>query len=91
MGNPGISWGMVTDGATFESLMQALAYANEPGVRMFGRLGKDQGMDARSSDGTRVYQAKYIGNHSFEEAIERAKKELTKFQVCGIGGLGKCR
>jgi len=45
---------------------------------LFGRPGKDGGQDARSGDGTRVFQAKYHEDGSAAKAIADAKKEAAK-------------
>jgi hypothetical protein len=33
--------GLIQDGGTFESLMHAILYAEDPGIILFGRPGKD--------------------------------------------------
>ena len=53
------NWGMINNGGVFELLMHAILYAKDPDVILFGRPGKDAGQDARTADGTIVYQAKY--------------------------------
>jgi hypothetical protein len=72
-----INWGMIQDGSCFESLMHALVFANDPGAILFGRPGKDAGQDARSSDGTTVYQAKHSRDKiTMDDAVASALSEL---------------
>ena len=75
-----LNWGMISDGGAFESLMHALLYAEDPGTVLFGRPGPDAGQDARSADGTVVYQAKYRQGLDMDEAIKLALKELEKIK-----------
>ena len=65
-------------GATFEALATTLIFFEDPKAALFGRRGKDGGQDARSGDGTRVFQAKYHEDGSAAKAIADAKKEATK-------------
>lgn len=62
MQEPDINWAKIGDGATFEALMEAVVFAEDSSARLFGKPGKDQAIYARSADGTKVYQAKYIGS-----------------------------
>jgi len=73
-----LNWGMIQDGGTFESLMHAILYAEDAGMILFGRPGKDAGQDARSSDGAVVYQAKYRQGLTMERAVSLALEELKK-------------
>lgn len=72
------NWGLIREGATFESLMQCLVRAEDPAAHLFGRAGKDLAMDALSSDGARVYQAKFGATMTMNEIIASAKKEVEK-------------
>ena len=74
----GLNWGMIQDGGAFESLMHAILYAEDPGIILFGRPGKDAGQDARTADGTIVYQAKYSHNLHMADAVHLALEELNK-------------
>lgn len=74
----GRNWAFISSGATFESLATTLIFFEDPGAALFGRRGKDGGQDARSSDGTRVYQAKHHIDGSAAKAIADAKKEAAK-------------
>ncbi|HVZ39744.1 MAG TPA: hypothetical protein VHI13_10740 [Candidatus Kapabacteria bacterium] len=74
------NWGMITDGGAFESLMHAILYAENPDIVLFGRPGKDAGQDARSGDGTTVYQAKYRRELTMGSAIPLALKELANIK-----------
>ena len=71
-------WGAIPSGATFEALATALIAFEDPGAALFGREGKDGGQDARSSDGSRVFQAKFHQNGSAASAIRDAKKEASQ-------------
>ena len=71
-----ISWAPVADGGTFESLMHAILYAQDPSTILFGRPGKDAGQDARTASGQVVYQAKYRQQLNMDGAVQLAKDEL---------------
>lgn len=75
---PERNWGQIRSGATFESLATTLVFFEDSGAALFGRRGKDGGQDARSSDGKRVFQAKYHQDGSASKAIADAKKEAAK-------------
>lgn len=74
------NWGMISDGATFESLAQSLLFFERPGTILFGRPGPDSGQDARSADGAVVYQAKFHRVSSMDDAISDALAELDKIK-----------
>lgn len=71
-----INWGMVSDGGVFESLVQALLYLEDAGTILFGRPGKDSAQDARSADGSVVFQSKYRTEGGMDEVIKIAKEEF---------------
>lgn len=73
---PEINWGMINSGDAFESLMHALVFAEDPTAILFKRPGKDSGQDARSLDGTHVYQAKYRAGLKMADAVTLALDEL---------------
>ncbi len=73
---PSLNWGTIQDGGTFESLMHAILYAEDRATLLFGRPGRDAGQDARSSDGTIVYQAKYRQKLVMDGAVDLALEEL---------------
>ena len=75
---PERKWGAITSGAMFESLAATIVLFEEPNASLFGRRGKDGGQDARSSDGTRVFQAKHHESGSAARAISDAKSEAKK-------------
>jgi hypothetical protein len=75
-----LNWGVIQDGGTFESLMHAVLYAKDQGIVLFGRPGKDAGQDARSADGSVVYQAKYRQHLTMEGAVKIALEELEKIK-----------
>lgn len=75
-----LNWGMIQDGGAFESLMHAVLYAEDPTTILFGRPGRDAGQDARTADGTVVYQAKYRRNLDMGGAITLALEELNKIK-----------
>lgn len=71
-------WGAITNGATFESLATTIVFFEDSKASLFGRRGKDGGQDARSGDGTRVFQAKHHENGAAAAALSDAKKEAKK-------------
>jgi hypothetical protein len=71
-------WGAITSGATFEALARTIVAFEDSGVCHFDRPGQDGGQDARSSDGTRVFQAKFHNPGSAAAAISDAKREAAK-------------
>jgi hypothetical protein len=78
---PTLNWGLISDGGIFESLMHAILFAENAGTILFGRPGKDSGQDARTIDGTSVYQAKYRQGLVMDNAIILALEELEKIRV----------
>ncbi len=72
------NWGKITSGAMFEALATTLVFFEDSKAALFGRQGKDGGQDARSGDGTLVYQAKHHEDESASKAIADAKKEASK-------------
>lgn len=74
------NWGLITNGATFESLATRIVFFEDSNARLFGRRGKDGGQDARSGDGKRVFQAKHHENASAAAAIRDAKEEAKKIE-----------
>lgn len=75
-----INWGMIRGGATFEALMQALVFADDPHAKLLDRPGKDKGVDALSGDGLTVFQAKYGEAMNMDEVIKRAEGEMEKIR-----------
>jgi hypothetical protein len=73
-------WGAIASGATFEALATTIVFFEDPKAALFGRRGKDGGQDARSGDGTRVFQAKFHQDGSAAKAIADAKKEAGKLR-----------
>ncbi len=73
-------WSGISNGATFESLATTVVFFEDPGASLFGRRGKDGGQDARSGDGTLVFQAKHHENGSSAAAIRDAKSEAKKIE-----------
>jgi hypothetical protein len=71
-------WGAISSGATFEALATTLVFFEDAKAVLFGRRGKDGGQDARSGDGTRVFQAKHHQDGSAAKAIADAKSEIAK-------------
>ncbi len=74
------NWGSIQSGATFEALARSIIQFEDPKAKLFGRKGKDAGIDALSSDGIMVYQMKFHQNASADNARNDAKKELEKIQ-----------
>jgi len=81
-----INWGLITNGGTFESLMHAILFMENASTILFGRVGKDGAQDARSADGTVVYQAKYRSNLNMDGTIELALKELESIKKYRTSG-----
>lgn len=77
---PKLNWGLIQDGGAFESLMHAILYTEDAGTVLFGRPGKDAGEDARSADGTQVFQAKYRQQLTMDGAVHLALDELKKIK-----------
>lgn len=75
------NWGFIRSGSTFQALVNALLRAENPGLIGFSRSGKDGAQDARSMDGTKVWQAKYHSEISGSRLISDAKGELTKIEA----------
>ncbi len=73
-------WGAITNGATFEALATTIVFFTDSKASLFGRRGKDGGQDARSGDGTRVFQAKHHENGSAATATSDAKKEAARIE-----------
>ena len=71
-------WNRITSGAMFEALTTTLLFFEDPKAALFGRRGKDGGQDARSGDGTCVFQAKHHEDGSAAKAVADAKKEAAK-------------
>lgn len=74
------NWGLITNGATFESLVRTLIFFEDPRAALFGRRGCDGGQDVRSGDGTLVYQAKHHINATAALAMQDAQQEATKIE-----------
>jgi len=72
------NWGLITSGATFQALAEAIVWFEDPGASLFGRRGKDGGQDMRSRDGTLVFQAKHHERGSAAAAIRDAIREAKK-------------
>lgn len=75
-----LNWNVVSDGGVLESLTHAILYAEDPGTILFGRPGKDAGQDARSADGSVVYQVKYRQGMTMDIATNLALDELRKIE-----------
>src|SRR3569623_1942515 len=74
-------WGAISSGATFEALATTIVFFEDSQAALFGRRGKDGGLDARSGDGTRVFQAKHHEGGSSAKAIADAKSEAAKVRL----------
>lgn len=60
--------------------MTTLVLFEDPRAMVFGRAGPDGGQDARSGDGTCVYQAKFHAEGSAARAIADAKREAASIR-----------
>lgn len=69
------NWGAITSGTTFQSLVTTILFFEDPKAALFVRPGRDGGQDARSGDGTMVFQAKHHLRGTAVDAIRDAKKE----------------
>lgn len=78
---PELNWGLIQDGGVLESMMHAILCAEDPQTILFGRPGKDAGQDARTSEGTTVYQSKYRDCMDMDEAVKLAFEELEKIRT----------
>lgn len=85
-----LNWGMIRSWATFESLVRTIVFFEDPSAKLFGRPGSDGGQDARSSDGKRVFQAKYHERDSAADVIRDAKQELKKIGEYRTAGHKRC-
>lgn len=75
-----LNWGFIENGGMMESLMHAILIAEDYHTNLFGRPGKDAGQDARSGDGSVIYQSKYGDSLKMAGAINLARKELEKIK-----------
>jgi hypothetical protein len=75
-----INWSKIGNGQTFESLSAVIVRHEDVKARVYDRPGKDAAMDIKSGDGSIVYQAKYIGDQIFNNAIKESLKELDKIK-----------
>lgn len=71
-------WHYITDGATFESLVQAIVYFKDSNAKLFSRPGRDAAIDILSGDESTVFQVKFRKHNSIEEAIKLALNELSR-------------
>ena len=72
-----LNWSKL-NGASFESLVQTMLLSLDAKAHVFGRPGKDCGIDAMSGDRTTVYQVKFGQNMTMNEVIRRAKEECAR-------------
>lgn len=77
---PNRNWGLINSGECFEALATTLIFFEDHQAKLFGRRGKDGGQDARSGDGSTVFQAKYHESGSAARAIADAKSEAGKIE-----------
>ncbi|MBK8999589.1 MAG: ATP-binding protein [Myxococcales bacterium] len=75
------NWGAIANGATFEALATTIVFFEDPKAALFGRRGRDGGQDARSGDGTLVYQAKHHVDGLAASAIRDATEEAAKISA----------
>jgi hypothetical protein len=72
------NWGFISTGPTFQSLVNTLLLFDDPTNRVFGRPGRDGGLDARSNNGETIWQAKYHQSSGIDQTLTDARKELVK-------------
>lgn len=82
-------WGLVTSGATFQSLVCTIVFFEDHQAALFGRPGKDGGQDARSGDGTRVFQMKHHQGASAASVIRDSTEEANT--IAGYRNPGHAR
>jgi len=70
------NWSLIATGATFQSLVNTLLLFDDATNRVFGRPGPDGGLDARSSNGETIWQAKFHQVPSIEQTLADARAEL---------------
>ncbi|MGD0041182.1 MAG: hypothetical protein ABSE84_12310, partial [Isosphaeraceae bacterium] len=70
----------ITSGPTLQALMCSLVSSEDPRAKVFVRLGRDGGQDARSGDGRNVYQAKYHRDGTVGDVIRDANDEAEKIR-----------
>lgn len=75
-----MEWNKITNGFTWEAMMQTLLLFIDPETRVYTRPGKDWGIDAFSGDGLTVYQAKFHIDTDIEKAITDVKNEFVKIK-----------
>lgn len=77
-----INWAQISSGATFEALThQILLCECGEGVIPFDRPGRDGGQDARTRDGSIVFQAKYRADpFTMNDAIQLAREEFARIK-----------
>lgn len=73
-----LNWGLIRTGEVFQSLVNTLLQFECPGTRVFGRAGKDAGLDAKSNDAKIVNQYKHHSDPTFPKTISDANAELSK-------------
>jgi hypothetical protein len=76
-----LNWGLIRTGEVFQSLVNTVLQFESPGTRVFGRAGKDAGLDAKSNDAKIVYQYKHHSGPSFPKTIADANGELSKITI----------
>ena len=76
-----LNWGLIRTGEVFQSLVNTVLQFECPGTRVFGRAGKDAGLDARSREAKIVYQYKHHSEPSFAKTIADADRELSKITI----------
>ena len=74
------NWGMIRSGECFEALVHALVFADDHKARLMDRPGKDKCVDALSSDGEIVYQAKFFSDLTMDKVISIARSEMVKIK-----------
>src|ERR1700677_1242927 len=72
------NWGLIRTGEAFQSLVNTLLQFELPRIRVFGRAGRDSGLDACSADKKTVYQFKHHSEPSLAKTMSDASGELAK-------------
>lgn len=75
-----LNWGMISGGDAFQSLVCSILAAEDSSIRTFEHPGRDCGQDARSEDGTHVFQMKFRTTATTTKVIQLARRELDRIR-----------
>lgn len=75
-----LNWGMISGGDAFQSLVCSILAAEDSSIRTFEHPGRDCGQDARSEDGTHIFQMKFRTTATMTKVIQLARDELERIR-----------